>query len=176
MSIALALTIVPALTGSIALLILVRRLKRGTRNSGCLSAVLAFPMLYVALLQPVVFAGKRSGFDLKRTDAVQKGFNIELPATASRIHFRQLFHQICDVDFSMTEIGFLEWCRQQKWTPVPISEQIHVTPLAKDNAIETRNIANGYAAVTHPAPDGRFDGRVIFDRDQDRAYYRYCSY
>jgi autotransporter-associated beta strand protein len=96
-----------------------------------------------------------------------------LPVEALQIDFSKHYHQIRNVDFSINEQAFLDWCRAAKWTPTPIEEEARVSPVqTPDTEIV---VTDGYQAVTVPI-DGDFGGTVIYDRKRGRTFYRFHSF
>ncbi|MCA9201234.1 MAG: hypothetical protein KDA87_27020 [Planctomycetales bacterium] len=142
---------------------------------GCITTILAVPYVFGALFAGwalfLIWLGSSQGTNLSYDDARGR-VGLALPTAATQIDYSKHFHQNCDVDFSIDEPGFLDWCEAQNWQITPISEEIYVDPVRPLPDAETTEIlvTNGYSAVTN------LEESIVYDKDTQRTYYRFSSY
>jgi len=162
-----------------ALFLARRRISRKPRF-GCLLAILASPYIFGALfygwLTFFVWLGDSKGADLSYEEAKGR-MGISLPTSASQIDFSKHYHHSCSVDFSIDEQGFLDWCESENWIANPIVEEVVVDPVRPSSDGERPEIliTKGYSAITVPI-DGDFGGTVTYDKESQRAFYRFHSF
>lgn len=118
--------------------------------------------------------GDSSGYGLTYTDAVAQLGRI-LPVDATDIDFSKHYHQHLEMDFTIAEESFLDWCRANNWSPTPIDDETTMTPLDEHGRYVEMTISSGYSVDIFQSRGDSFAG-VVYDKNQRRAFYRYHAF
>ena len=176
MSIAIGYAGILATLASLFILLLLRKRQPKNKPLGCMCAVIAFPILFIPLVQMIGAIGTSRGFDLTITDVKASWLGLQLPKDASHITFYQHFNHVCSVDFSIGENDFLAWCQENHWVTEPIETSMLVRILDKTSSETGRHVVmEGYHAIVFPeSKEG--GANVVFDKRAGRAFYRWYTY
>lgn len=175
MSIAFPLALVAAVIATVMVPKVLRLLGFKSPTIGCFAVAISFPVLCAICFHFMIWLGTSEGFDLTYDD-VNGRVNLELPTQATHIDFIQHFHQICTVDFTVDEKEFLRWCRVKGWTLNEIDANTWVVPIGK--SAEDRSpvhVKSGYNVVVVP-DGGKIHRTVVYDKERQRAFYRFYTF
>ena len=176
MSIAIGYAGILATLASLFILLLMRKRQPNNKPLGCICTVIAFPILFIALVSMIAAMGMSRGFDLTLTEVKASRLGLQLPKDASHITYYQHFNHFCSVDFSIGENDFLAWCQENHWITEPIETSMLVRTLDKSSSETGRHVVmEGYHAIVFPeSKEG--GANVVFDKRAGRAFYRWYTY
>jgi hypothetical protein len=163
------------------------------RAIGCALAAIAFPILSVLFFIWLPRASTCSGEGVTAQAANDGLLTISVPETATDVDFRHAFYSslIDEADFTIDESAFLEWMKQNNWSPgefytdadglhwkgetdFAILGYVSVTPVAKvtEGRDEDLEVRNGYYFDDYEKGELGDDSglTVVYDKDGGRAY------